>query len=307
MKVLAFGEILWDVIEGNEHLGGAPFNFAAHVAKCGNESHIISRLGNDYRGMNAFNRCKLYGVGDLLIQWDEQHPTGIVEIILDAGQPDYNINENVAYDFIEISDTFLKMDKNKFDVFYFGSLSQRNPVSATTLKYVLEKFTFNHIFYDVNLRKNGYSASIIENSLRYCSILKLNMNEVPIISSLLFSADLEKENFCRSIRSFFQGVSEIVITASDKGCFIFHDNTLQYVPGKEVQVNDAVGAGDAFSAAFMHVLCNGGSPMEAADIANQLGAYVTTQRGAIPEYTAKIGRLLEVKPKGQSHAPQIIL
>jgi fructokinase len=32
MKVLAFGEILWDIIEKEEHLGGAPFNFIAHTA-----------------------------------------------------------------------------------------------------------------------------------------------------------------------------------------------------------------------------------------------------------------------------------
>ena len=30
--MVAFGEILWDVIDGVPHLGGAPFNFAAHAA-----------------------------------------------------------------------------------------------------------------------------------------------------------------------------------------------------------------------------------------------------------------------------------
>lgn len=35
MDVVAFGEILWDVIDGVPHLGGAPFNFAAHAARLG--------------------------------------------------------------------------------------------------------------------------------------------------------------------------------------------------------------------------------------------------------------------------------
>ena len=54
MKVLAFGEILWDVINGVEHLGGAPFNFAAHMAQCGHETFMVSRLGMDELG--AFTR-----------------------------------------------------------------------------------------------------------------------------------------------------------------------------------------------------------------------------------------------------------
>ena len=30
--VVAFGEVLWDIIDGMPHIGGAPLNFAAHVS-----------------------------------------------------------------------------------------------------------------------------------------------------------------------------------------------------------------------------------------------------------------------------------
>lgn len=35
LDVVAFGEILWDVIDGTAHIGGAPFNVAAHAVRCG--------------------------------------------------------------------------------------------------------------------------------------------------------------------------------------------------------------------------------------------------------------------------------
>ena len=35
VDVLSFGEVLWDIIDGVPHIGGAPFNFAAHAVKCG--------------------------------------------------------------------------------------------------------------------------------------------------------------------------------------------------------------------------------------------------------------------------------
>ncbi len=33
MKILSFGEIIWDVYEDKKCIGGAPFNFAAHCAR----------------------------------------------------------------------------------------------------------------------------------------------------------------------------------------------------------------------------------------------------------------------------------
>lgn len=308
MRVLAFGEILWDIINGEEHLGGAPFNFAAHVARCGeNESYIISKLGDDFRGMKAYNRCKDYGVNNSLIQWDENHPTGIVEVVLHEGQPEYAIIDEVAYDFIQVDDKLRALDRKNFDVFYFGSLVQRNRTSASTLEYILSEFSFSHVFYDVNLRKGGYSASIVQKSLSLCTIFKLNSDELPLISSLLFDDDFGTEDFCRAVQSRYAQIATIVITASERGCYVFNRLKLDYIEGKKVKVNDAVGAGDAFSAAFMHVTSNGCSAHAAAVIANQLGAYVTTQRGAIPNYSAEIKALLKSKSSTGNYASKIIL
>jgi fructokinase len=296
MKALAFGEILWDIINGEEHLGGAPFNFAAHTAQCGDKAFIITRVGDDFRGIKAFNLCRKYGVDYSLVQWDEDHPTGIVDVSLDAGQPDYDIITNVAYDFIECNEGLQNLNKYQFDVFYFGSLIRRNPVSAATLDYMLQNFSFHHVFYDVNLRKGGYSANIIDRSLHHCTIFKLNVDEVPVISRILFTENAGLEKFCQMIQSAYPAITTIVITASDKGCYIYHERSLHHLPGTKVEVNDAVGAGDAFSAAFMHMLTNGSTAIDAALVANQLGAFVTTQRGAIPEYSFEMKKLLDIKP-----------
>ena len=47
MKVLAFGEILWDVYPDRKYLGGAPLNFAAHLAKHAEEAYMLSSVGED--------------------------------------------------------------------------------------------------------------------------------------------------------------------------------------------------------------------------------------------------------------------
>ena len=37
MKIVAIGEVLWDILPGAEHMGGAPFNFAWHARNLGHD------------------------------------------------------------------------------------------------------------------------------------------------------------------------------------------------------------------------------------------------------------------------------
>lgn len=299
MKVLSFGEILWDVINGVEHLGGAPFNFAAHIARCGHESFMVSRLGRDDLGKRAFQLSAEYGVDGRLIQWDGSHPTGIVDVTLTDGQPDYFIRQNTAYDYIDAEETSAALRNLHFDVFYFGSLSQRSPESAKALFRILSEKQFNYILYDVNLRKHGFTQDIIRKSLSVCSIFKLNTEEVPVISTMLAGTSLPLESFCTFLKSGYPQLRLIIITASEKGCYVF-DQRLSAIDGKRVDVCDAVGAGDAFSASFMHVYAGTHDPVAAARVANQIGAFVASKEGPIPVYTPEIRTLLSraVTPAG---------
>ena len=148
MKALVFGEILWDIIEGVPHLGGAPLNYAAHLTQCGNHATIVSAVGNDELGERALDLVAKMGVDTSLVQQVEK-PTGYVPVTLKNGQPDYEITRNVAYDYIDwgvLSEHNLK----EFDVFYFGSIIQRNSMSAESLYNLLDRFEFANVFYDVN-------------------------------------------------------------------------------------------------------------------------------------------------------------
>ncbi len=293
MKVLSYGEILWDVIGGVAHLGGAPFNFAAHFAQYGAQSSIVSAVGSDKFGDEAIQIAKGYGVDVSFLQIDPAHPTGTVDVNLSNGIPDYTIKEDVAYDYIEYSkfeNTFLP---EKYDIFYFGSLIQRGPTSSATLRKILTRYQFQYIFYDVNLRKNGYSRAIVVDSLRHCNVLKLNIEEVGVLAELLFDESFfSVKDFCDHVAERYS-IRIIIVTAAENGCFIFRDGVLVHVPGKKVVLNDAVGAGDAFSASFMFEFLKHGDVITAATKANAVGAFVASQQGAIPRYPSEMLALLE--------------
>ena len=291
MKALVFGEILWDIIEGEHHLGGAPLNFAAHVKQCGQTSCIVSCLGKDKLGDEAFRLVKGLNVDVSMIQRADIR-TGFVPVTLKDGQPDYVITKDVAYDYIE-SGQLDYSSIHDFDFFYFGSLIQRNQVSRETLYNILDRHQFEEIFYDVNLRKDSYDQEIIEQSLGHCTILKVNDEEVGVISQMLFDEKQGFEEFSQSIRQQYDQVKTIIITAGGEGCYVYNDDKLTKIPTEKIKVVDTVGAGDSFSAAFACMHYQTGDPIKAATIANKVGGFVASSRGPIPSYTPELKKLLD--------------
>ncbi len=70
--------------------------------------------------------------------------------------------------------------------------------------------------------------------------------------------------------------------------------TLRSFACEPVRVADTVGAGDAFSAAFLEHYCRTGDPFASAERGNLLGAYVASQPGAVPEYSEYTRRRLNI-------------
>ncbi len=293
MKVLAFGEILFDIIEGENYLGGAPLNFAAHLARLGAESYIVSRVGNDALGRQALEQIEKLGVSTIFVQKDDVYETGTVKVVLNNSQPDYTIYENVAYDFIEQVPDKVDFEKIDFDILYYGTLAQRNVQSKNTLSELLKEIKFKHIFYDVNLRKGFYSKEILNNSFQHCTILKLNDEEVSVLGEVVFQEKLGVEDFASRVSMKF-AIEIVVITAGANGCLVYENGQLNHVKSYPARVIDTVGAGDSFSAAFLHQYFHHKDSLLAADKANQLGAFVASSRGPIPEYSPMILEVLKL-------------
>lgn len=288
MKILVFGEILWDIIEDKKHLGGAPLNFAAHTAQLGNYPAIISSVGRDQLGTQALQELSKLSIDTKFVQVSKSAPTGTVQVTLDKGQPQYEIIEDVAYDHIGYNgiDTSLLSD---YEVFYFGTLAQRNRESSKTLLLILSKTSFKHIFCDLNLRKGCYTAETIISSIKRCTILKLNDEEIKVVSKLL-SASTKSTllGFWELIKELFPKVEVMIVTLGKIGCSILTREIEMKIPAEPCHVKDTIGAGDAFSAAFLSSFLNGHDLNKSGMNANKVGSFVASQTGAIPELPEEI-------------------
>ena len=62
MRILSFGEIIFDIYPDRECIGGAPLNFAAHACREGADAYLLSAVGNDILGNRALEFLNKIGI-----------------------------------------------------------------------------------------------------------------------------------------------------------------------------------------------------------------------------------------------------
>lgn len=292
MKVLGFGEVLWDRINGNLNIGGTIFNLVAHCKKMGSDSYLISSIGNDKLGAKTKSVIQKNGIKTDFINIVKK-PTCVVKVDVDNnGEPFYYLGDATSWDFIDIDESDVELiNKIQFDFFCFGTLGQRSLKNTESLRYIFDNCKFVNIFCDINLRLNYYDKLKIKYSLEKCNILKMNWKETNILKNILGFQKNKYRNFLKKLSKEFN-IDVICITKGKLGADIYSKNDFIYCSGYKVKVKDMVGSGDAFSAALITKLYNKVSLKSACDYACKIGAIVASKKGAVPNYNSNHINLL---------------
>ena len=293
MRALSFGEILWDIIEGNEHLGGAPFNLASHLAQMGADSVLVSAVGDDDRGRRALEIASKHGMETGFIGTDGELETGTVLVELDEhGSPAYDIREHVAWDRIDPTSAQLsRLKRRTWDVLTFGTLAQRSEHNRDVLDRIAEAASPRECFFDVNLRLDYYDEEVVRRSMEKASILKLNNEEVPEISRLLYGEEVLDREFCERTEKEWD-VHTTCITRGKQGASVYRSGEYYHIPVVPVKVADTVGAGDSFSAAFLYGLFTTGEVKKSGDLAALVSSFVASRNGAVPAYDEPVRKAI---------------
>lgn len=290
--VVGIGELLWDCFGDERRPGGAPANVAFHAGQFGLDAVICSRVGNDPLGDDLVGHLEARGLSTIAVQRDATHATGTVTV--DASRPDhpaYTIHEDVAWDHIAVDNTNLAL-ATRSSVVCFGTLGQRSATSRATIGRVLSGAGRATLVYDVNLRPPFLSRECIENSLQRCHVAKLNEDEVHRLGETLGLGATDMTASARTLLERYD-LRAVFVTRGSQGCLAVSKSRKVEVPGCEVDVVDAVGAGDAFTAAMIAGLLKEWSLPKVARFANEIGALVATQRGAMPDMRATFKQVLE--------------
>lgn len=277
---MGLGEALWDCLPEGKKLGGAPANFAYHAGQFGFDTLAVSALGEDALGEETIAALEEHKLNYLMPRIP--YPTGTVQVTLDSqGIPTYNIREGVAWDNIPFTAEIEDVAKNCRAV-CFGSLAQRSVVSRETIGRFLDATPSDCVkIFDINLRQSFFTKEIIEASMHRCNILKINDEELVVVSRMFGLPDLDEEKRCKQLIKDYD-LDILVLTCGTNGSYVFTADKSYYQPTPKVEVADTVGAGDSFTGSFCAALLKGKSIPEAHELAVKVSAFVCTQNGAMP-------------------------
>lgn len=284
-----FGEILWDCLPSGRHVGGAPFNVAAHLVQLGTSATLISAIGKDPLGDEILQAATEKRVNTEIIRRHPTLPTGTVIVkINEKGNATYDIVEPVAWDEIEVSPETVEAVAQASG-FVFGSLSCRSEHNIKALDALLD-LQGPMKFFDVNLRPPYADPERVVKLAARADVLKMNHEEVGQLAAYVQTGDtacdepLDTDSVARAAAVVAEKTDTpiICVTRAENGAALWDRGTMVISPAPQVKVKDTVGAGDSFMAGLMFGLTNKMDARAVVANACRVGAFVASHHGATP-------------------------
>ncbi len=141
--------------------------------------------------------------------------------------------------------------------------------------------------FDVNLRQGFYNKEILCNSMQKCNILKINDEELVVVSRMFGYPGIDLQDKCWILLGKYN-LQMLILTCGINGSYVFTPGNVSFQPTPKVDVADTVGAGDSFTATFIACTLKGMPVAEAHRRAVEVSAYVCTQAGAMPTLPADL-------------------
>jgi fructokinase len=247
---------------------------------------MLSAVGNDPLGDEMLAYLADRGLNTGFVSRHPALPTGTVTVVLsDLGQPSYTISEHVAWDDIAQADGWRQAAEGA-RALVFGSLAARAPANRSALEELLNTHGLLRVM-DVNLRAPYDDRDAVLNLAGRTDWLKLNEEELSVLTGLGFDRTGEADCLISAIRALgdLVGCRRICVTRGERGAILWDDGAIYSTKPPAVVVADAIGAGDAFTAAFVFgLLTMPDRPQEIIERACALGGLVASLPGGQPEY-----------------------
>ena len=288
LKIVAVGEVLWDLLPAGPQLGGAPANFACHAQALAAEARLITRVGDDALGREVLARFTRRSVSTEAVQIDAGAPTGTVTVeIAEGGQPNYAIHQGVAWDRLAVTRRALDAVR-ACDAICFGTLGQRSGIARDAIRQLVSGAPQDSLrILDINLRAPFFDRTVVEESLGRANVLKLNDEELPLLATMLGLTRACADGWLGELRERF-GLRLIALTRGSGGSVLLSEDRRSEHPGLPARVVDTIGAGDAFTAAMTLGLLLHWDLDRISARANEVAAYVCSQAGATPGLPASL-------------------
>jgi fructokinase len=259
-SVVVAGEALIDLIpvrgepwRFDARPGGAPLNVAVGLARLGQQTSFLGRIGSD-----AFARlltAHLTGAGvDLSMAVTAAQATTLgVTTLDDTGKAEFSFYANGTADWQWAESEVPRELPGGVRAVYSGGLALRLPPGAMVLEAFLRRARRRGralIFFDPNVRGGlGFAAdaerSRVERQLELAHVVKASDDDI----ALLYPGREYREIAAEWQR---RTAGIVIVTLGPKGAFAIDAAGFEImIPPVDAEVVDTVGAGDSFAAATL--------------------------------------------------------
>ncbi|SEN37444.1 fructokinase [Mesobacillus persicus] len=288
------GVALKDVVSFERAPGGAPANVAAAVAKYGQKSAMISKLGKDAFGDFLVEKLEEAGVETDKIYRTEEANTALAFVSLkENGERDFSFYRNPSADLLLDEEEVHSAWFEAGDLLHFCSVDLvESPMKQAHKKAIAAVSEAGGLVsFDPNVRLPLWKRaedcrSAILEFLPLADIVKVSDEELEFITGI--------KDEGKAIQSLFVGkVKAVVYTKGADGADLYLKGDKFESSGFSVEPVDTTGAGDAFIGGLLYQLlelqANPGNVEEVLQnhqanilqFANASGALTTTGKGAI--------------------------
>lgn len=235
-------------------IGGAESNVAMYLADLGFQARWISRLGDDSLGHIVLDRVASVGVDVSAVELDSTRPTGVfLKEPLASGTRVHYYRQGSAAG--ALGPAVLRHP-------HVGSaellhLTGVTPALSDSCRALVEAALFDAptgspvVSFDVNWRPSLWRTDPAELLLRLTRAAEIVFVGADEASGLWDCPDH------RSVRQLIPQPQILVVKDGGRGATAFIDEDSVFVPALDIDITEAVGAGDAFAAGFLAGMLRG--------------------------------------------------
>lgn len=229
-------------------LGGVGRNIADNICRLGVGVKLISAVGNDLYGNEILSKCKIYGIDVDDCYVSNEHSTSIYVSVLNNSK-----DMQVAISHMDILD--------KLDVSYLESKHQSindslaivldTNLSEDVIDYITSTYPHIPIFVDT---VSTAKCVKIKNIVGRFNTIKLNKYEAEALCDIKIN-NLDDLKLCGN-HLINMGTKNVFITLGEDGVFCANENNSIHINSAKIDIINATGAGDAFTAALVYGYLN---------------------------------------------------
>lgn len=254
-----------------QSMGGKGANQAVAAARLGADVTFVARLGKDHFGQDAFEAYEKEGINTKYIVWDDEAPTGVALIMIDAKSEDIICVAPGANGKLSIDDILKAEEAIKSADCVLLQLE----IPMETVEFAIRLASKYHVRVILN---PAPMAKLSEDLIGRIDVLTPNEMEAAALTGNYVS---HPRDLAFKVNKKY-GIKTVIVTMGKEGAVI---SRLQSpgpieVPSFPVESVDATGAGDAFNGGFVVALARGDTLEDAVKYANAVGALATTRFGA---------------------------